>query len=159
NQKTAYIWDVKSHALVHTLNHDEKVDAVAFHPDGKRLATADGQGTIKLWDFATGRQLRTYRGHSSNFTGMVFSPDGRFLVTANWDGTSRIWDATMTAREWHGPEARKLVEARFETLLVRSDILKNLQDDTSLSDEVRSVALEIAQEWDEDPNTIDQFAS
>src|SRR5262249_26282819 len=121
------------------------------------FASADGEGTIKLWDERTGRELRTYRGHSSTISGLVFSPDGRWFATANWDRSARIWDATMTAREWHGPEARKLVQARFEKLLLRGDVLASLRDDQNIADEVRPVALELAQEWEEDPNVIFNF--
>src|SRR5262249_12135454 len=79
------------------------------------------------------------------------------FARANWDRSARIWDATMTAREWHGPEARKLVQARFEELFLRGDVLASLRDDQSIADEVRPVALELAQEWEEDPHVIHNF--
>src|SRR5262249_41455168 len=97
---TAFVLDVETGKGLQRFTHNQTISAVAFHPDGKRLASADGGGIIKLWDEGTGRELRTYRGHSRNCTGLVFSRDGRWFVTANQDGTVRIWDATMTPRDW-----------------------------------------------------------
>jgi WD40 repeat protein len=72
--------------------------AVAFHPDGRRLASAGWDGTIKVWDTATGGEVRTLRGHSDRINDLAYSPDGRRLASAGWDGTARVWEAE-TGRE------------------------------------------------------------
>jgi eukaryotic-like serine/threonine-protein kinase len=156
NEKAAWIWDLKTQEVLRRFPHDGGVFAVAFHPDGKRFASGDGQGTVKLWDAGTGRQLRAYRGHVNTISGLAFSPDGRWLVSSSWDQTVRIWDAAVTTREWYGPEARTLVQARFEKLLLRSDVLASLRADATVPEDIRPVALELAQEWEEDPNVIDR---
>jgi WD40 repeat protein len=48
---------------------------------------------VRIWDAATGRQLRTLRGHSEAVYGVAYSPDGAALASTSYDDTVRIWDA------------------------------------------------------------------
>ena len=67
--------------------------ASLFSPDGRRIATASSDRTIKLWDTATGREVFTLRGTPPG-CGRGLQPDGRRLVSGSIDFTARVWDAT-----------------------------------------------------------------
>ena len=64
-----------------------------FSPDGKYLATADGDGIAHIWDAVTGEELHALKGHTNEVYHIEFSPDGSRLVTVSPDGLAIIWDA------------------------------------------------------------------
>ena len=79
--------------LVGTLNgHTDPVYAVAWSPDGKTLATAGFDNTVRLWDAATRKEIRTFEGHAKLVLAVAFSPDGKQLLSGSLDNSARIWD-------------------------------------------------------------------
>ena len=75
-----------------TLREHELVFSAAFSPDGTHIVTASDDKTARIWDAATGDEIKVLRGHENSVLSAVFSPDGTRIVTASWDRTARVWD-------------------------------------------------------------------
>jgi WD40 repeat protein len=71
---------------------------MAFSPDGRLLATAGGDGAVRLWDLGTNTELRRVGGPGDRLTGVAFSPDGRLLAASGTDADVRLWDLAEILR-------------------------------------------------------------
>ena len=71
--------------------HSNTVTCITISPDGQTLASGSRDRTIKLWNLATGAEIRTLTGHENNVTSVTFSPDGKALVSGSEDHTMKIW--------------------------------------------------------------------
>lgn len=90
---TAKFWDVAATSL--DTSHSAWVNACAFSHDGKHLASASDDSTVKIWNTQTARCERTLRdAHSGSITSVAFLPDGR-LVSASNDGSMIVWNAQL----------------------------------------------------------------
>jgi len=112
--ETVKLWNVATGKEIRTLSgHSELVGTVAFSPDGKTIVSGSGciertmdlytgklvpTGMVKLWDVATGKELRTFSGHSDAVWSVAFSPDSKTIVSGSRDKTVKLWDAA-TGRE------------------------------------------------------------
>ncbi len=93
--------------LARTLTgHQDWVTAVAFSADGRLLASGSWDRTVKLWDLATGREMRTLASQTSGIEAIAFSPDGRWLASEGSDKAVHIWDAAT------GKDVRVLASRR-----------------------------------------------
>jgi WD40 repeat protein len=78
--------------------HADVIQDIAFSPDGKLLATCGYDRLIKLWDVATGKEIRVLKDHSDAVYGVTFSPDGKLLASASADRAVKIWDVAAGTR-------------------------------------------------------------
>ncbi len=124
------IWDVATGtALASVREHEGPVFALAFSPDGKRLASASADTTIRLWELVPGKTVHVLRGHEQPIGSLSYSADGRRICSL--DGQSgRLWDAATGraiavlgghARNFSAlflPDGRRLVIAQDRQLSV-----------------------------------------
>jgi WD40 repeat protein len=107
------LWDTANgEILQHLESHTSAVLALAFSPDGTEIVTASGKpqqaqsdsdNTIRLWDVATGTEIRRFEGHQASVWSVAFSPDGRRIVSCSGnllgdeDNSIRVWDKNSGA--------------------------------------------------------------
>ena len=72
--------------------HTDRVHSIAFTRDGSTLVTGSYDGTVRLWDVATRRQIGTPLNGHGQVNSVAFSPDGKILASGGADGTVRLWD-------------------------------------------------------------------
>jgi serine/threonine protein kinase len=85
--------DLPNRIFLQSKDHENSVFRVALSPEGRRAASASGDGSAVIWDIQTGEPLTTLKGHEDFVDSVTFSPDGRTLATAGKDGAVRLWDA------------------------------------------------------------------
>ncbi|MDI6790330.1 MAG: caspase family protein [Thermodesulfobacteriota bacterium] len=89
--------DVSARIFASTGHHE--VSSVAFSPDGKQIISGGNmKNSLKLWDIATGREIRAFIGDADTIYSVAFSPDGRYVLSGSANHTMKLWDLT-TAKE------------------------------------------------------------
>ncbi len=80
--------------LIVQAGHSGRINAVAFSPDGKILASGSDDFTIKLWDVVLGKEIGALLAHANHVNAIAFSPNGRLLASGSDDKTVRLWDVS-----------------------------------------------------------------
>jgi WD40 repeat protein len=75
------------------LRHSREVNALAYSPDGTRIASASSDGTVKIWDLGNGHEILTYTGHTDKVRSLVWSADGKTIASAGMEKNIRVWNA------------------------------------------------------------------
>ncbi|HKI33738.1 MAG TPA: PQQ-binding-like beta-propeller repeat protein [Gemmataceae bacterium] len=80
--------------------HGVCFNSVAYSPDGKLLLSTGTDSTLRLWDAATGKEVRLFEGHTGHVETAALSPDGKRIASGGEDHTVRLWD-TLTGKQLH----------------------------------------------------------
>ncbi len=135
--------------------------ALAFSPDGRFALTAgewlvtlfetatgaelhsfgaaerDAEKTLRLWDLTTGKEVRSFTGHSKRVTSVAFSPDGRLALSGGWDKSVILWDVAT------GRQLRSVQAAHREVNFIRQGVAVAFSADGSRAYSSSANALEI----------------
>jgi WD40 repeat protein/predicted Ser/Thr protein kinase len=97
-ENTVRLYTVASGDERQLTGHRDFVSGLAFCPDGAMLATGSMDGTIRLWEVASGKPLAQFAGHMEETTALAFAPDGRTLASVGRRDAVKLWHVA-TGRE------------------------------------------------------------
>jgi WD40 repeat protein len=101
------LWDPDTGKHLRSFQPSAHGFSVAWSPDGTKLASANFDGRVQVWDVATGFATLDLLGHTAPARWVCWNPDGTRLATGGWDHTIRIWDAKtgLQAFTLHGHDS------------------------------------------------------
>jgi len=153
---TLKIWDTVSGTEVKTLRgHGGQIFCSALSPDGRRIVSGGDDNLIKVWDVLSGAEVMTLHGHDGAVRNVAFSPDGKRILSASDDKTIKVWESTVPP-DVYGPRinaetARKVVDELYQKQNFYYDVIDKIQADKTLNEQVRKLALQIAnsRKWED----------
>jgi WD40 repeat protein len=139
-----YLWNLCRPAALATLTGQAgPVYGIALSPDGKTLATAHGDGTVKLSDMASRQEIATLLGHLDSVLCVAFSPDGTTLASGGRDNTTILWNIASRTKlgllkghsDWirsvaFSPDGKTLVTAGRDHLAKLWNVATRLEKNT-----------------------------
>jgi WD40 repeat protein len=118
----AIVWDVKTGEVVSIFKQERWVGAVSFDPDDRLMATTNGNGVVRLWDFRAEELEAEQSAHPGACRTVAFSPDGKLVASGGIDAKIHIWAAPdlslIHTLEAHRDEVRRLTFSPDGTMLV-----------------------------------------
>ncbi len=107
---TVDLLDLRSGAVLRTLEHPDEVSALIWNGDGKRLACCCDDRIIYLWNAQSGQRQATLIGHVSQPVAGQFSRDNERFASVGWDGLLRLWNGSTGAEICHRPVSGFLLQ-------------------------------------------------
>ncbi len=120
--KVVRVWDVPALAAAEPApsdlkpalelkGHESYVQGLEFSPDGKWLASASGDKSVRVWSLADGKEAKKLDGHGASVYAVAFAPSGALLASGGSDKTVRLWNPV------EGKEAKTIADAHEEAVL------------------------------------------
>ncbi|HEY3242970.1 MAG TPA: hypothetical protein VGM03_06410, partial [Phycisphaerae bacterium] len=123
--------------------HSQPVNAVAFSPDGTRLVSVGADRSVIVWDAATGAHLLTLEGRSHSVESLAF---GENRIVAVGEEQATTWETRdASEQDLVIRRASKLVDALFDEVVLRQDVLDRLAGNPAVDNDVRAAALRLAE--------------
>lgn len=110
------LWDVETGKLLRSLDnlHSDTVFALRFSPDGSKLATASADKFLKVVEVASGKELKSFEGHTHHVLALDWKADGKQLITGGADNVLKVWDfATGEQLKTLTPAAKQITGLRW----------------------------------------------
>jgi WD40 repeat protein len=138
--KGTYLYTTFDHSLIHERNffpngHHGDVCSAVYSPDRDKILSGSDDGTIKLWNIATGECIRTFKGHSGCVNSVIYSACGKNFFSASTDKTIKEWDVETgrCIRTYFGhseginsvvysPEREKILSASDDETIMEWDV-------------------------------------
>jgi tetratricopeptide (TPR) repeat protein len=144
---------MKRQRLLSLRGHTDDVRCMAFSSDSRRLVTASYDKSVKIWDLATGQELRSIKADVHR---LAFHPDG-YRVLATTPTEVQVWDGRPPTPELQTErEAVGLLDNLFAKPLLKAEVLARVRGSQSIADEVRQQALALAESYRDDPDRFNQ---
>jgi WD40 repeat protein len=109
----AIVWQIATGEPKGILKHKRWIGSVSFAPDDKLVATSDGNGEVRLWEWETQNIVANANAHDGPCRTLAFSPDGQYLATGGGDARICFWEMPALERAFeltgqHTGEIRRL---------------------------------------------------
>jgi WD40 repeat protein len=131
DQSFIKVWELSTWSVVAEFPKHPGEVRCCFAPGGWLLASGCQDGTIRLLDVLTGKEIRLLRGHRGEINSLDFTPDGKTLVSGSEDGTALVWDVTKYAPARLAPLSERELETLWTDLKI-ADGAKSYRASASL---------------------------
>jgi len=85
------------------IQNKSETNGVAFSPNGEQLASAGGDGAVRIWNSRTGERVQEFQAHDKAVSGVAFHPDGQHLASTGADGLVKVWKLATEREVFRGP--------------------------------------------------------